>query len=181
MEKGIVFVAGTYGVGKSTLCEKISQIISIPFYSTGDLISEVNGETYGANKAVNDKNRNQSILIDAVNYKLQSVPSIILAGHFCIFDRNNHVEFLPEYVFGALQIQHILLLETSVERTLENLQSRDSKKYELSDILALQNSERSQAFKIADRLGIPIRLLKMRFDLSDINEVLPFFRSLCSR
>ena len=29
MEKGIIFVAGTYGVGKSTLCEKIGKHLSV--------------------------------------------------------------------------------------------------------------------------------------------------------
>mgnify|MGYP003308010611 CR=1 FL=1 len=50
MERGIIFVAGTYGVGKSTLCDKLSERLNIPSYSSGDLISEINGETYGANK-----------------------------------------------------------------------------------------------------------------------------------
>ena len=46
----VIFVAGIYGVGKSTLCEKLSQRMSIPSYSAGDLISRVNGERYGATK-----------------------------------------------------------------------------------------------------------------------------------
>ena len=119
MEKGIIFVAGTYGVGKSTLCEKIGKHLSIPFYSAGDLISEINGEKYGSNKVVSDKKGNQDILIEAVNHKLKSEPSIILAGHFCIFDCQNHVERLPEYVFDKLNIKSILLLEASVERICE--------------------------------------------------------------
>lgn len=78
----IIFVAGSYGVGKSTLCAKLSQVLSIPFYSVGDLISEQNGEKYGANKSVKDKERNQNHLIDAVNQKLKIMSSMILAGHF---------------------------------------------------------------------------------------------------
>ena len=41
---GVIFVAGSYGVGKSTLCEKLSYRMDLPFYSASDLISEVNGE-----------------------------------------------------------------------------------------------------------------------------------------
>ena len=44
--EGVIFVAGIYGVGKSTLCEKLSKELKIPFYSSGDLISKVNGELY---------------------------------------------------------------------------------------------------------------------------------------
>lgn len=39
----IIFVAGTYGVGKNTLCHKLSKAINIPDYSAGNLISAVNG------------------------------------------------------------------------------------------------------------------------------------------
>lgn len=47
MKDGIIFVAGIYGVGKSTLCERLSISIGIPCYSAGDLISAINGEIYG--------------------------------------------------------------------------------------------------------------------------------------
>lgn len=36
---GTIFVAGTYGVGKSTLCNKLSTALKIPDFSAGDLIS----------------------------------------------------------------------------------------------------------------------------------------------
>lgn len=39
MKDGIIFVAGIYGVGKSTLCERLGLSIGIPCYSAGDLIS----------------------------------------------------------------------------------------------------------------------------------------------
>ena len=68
---GTIFIAGSYGVGKSTLCEMLSSILRIPAYSAGDLISNVNGEIYGANKAVKNKDKNQDILAIEVKKKLQ--------------------------------------------------------------------------------------------------------------
>ena len=108
---GTIFVAGTYGVGKSTLCNKLSTALKIPDFSAGDLISAVNGETYGANKVVRDKDANQNILASQVKQLLKSTPSIILAGHFCIFDINGNVDTLPSSVFYDLEIETILLLE----------------------------------------------------------------------
>ena len=101
---GTIFVAGTYGVGKSTLCNKLSTALKIPDFSAGDLISAVNGETYGANKVVRDKDANQNILASQVKQLLKSTPSIILAGHFCIFDINGNVDTLPSRVFYDLEI-----------------------------------------------------------------------------
>lgn len=52
---GTIFIAGSYGVGKSTLCDNLSRVSGVPAYSAGDLISCINGEQYGANKVVQDK------------------------------------------------------------------------------------------------------------------------------
>ena len=124
---GTIFVAGTYGVGKSTLCNKLSTALKIPDFSAGDLISAVNGETYGANKAVRDKDANQNILASQVKQLLKSTPSIILAGHFCIFDINGNVDTLPSSVFYDLEIETILLLEASSSQIIKNLSVRDKK------------------------------------------------------
>ena len=118
---GTIFVAGTYGVGKSTLCNKLSTALKIPDFSAGDLISAVNGETYGANKVVRDKDANQNILASQVKQLLKSTPSIILAGHFCIFDINGNVDILPSRVFYDLEIETILLLEASSSQIIKNL------------------------------------------------------------
>ena len=37
----VIFIAGTYGVGKSTLCSSLSKELNIPSFSAGDLISRV--------------------------------------------------------------------------------------------------------------------------------------------
>ena len=99
MKDGIIFVAGIYGVGKSTLCERLGLFIGIPCYSAGNLISALNGETYGRNKTVANKENNQDILVAAVNDRLQKDTAFILAGHFCIFDKLFNVARLPESFF----------------------------------------------------------------------------------
>lgn len=90
---GTIFIAGSYGVGKSTLCDNLSRVSGVPAYSAGDLISCINGEQYGANKVVQDKEANQDILVIEVGKKLDHYPTILLAGHFCIFDSLNNVRF----------------------------------------------------------------------------------------
>jgi len=126
---GTIFVAGIYGVGKSTLCDTLSKELKIPAYSAGDLISSVNGERYGANKAVTDKISNQVILSMQVQKLLEVTPQILLAGHFCIFDKNNGVDYLPEIIFSDLNIERIRLLKAPVSTILRNLSLRDKKVY----------------------------------------------------
>ena len=100
---GVFFIAGVYGVGKSTLCEKLSKKLRIPFYSSGDLISKDNGELYGANKVVKDKNKNQNILADAVRQIFLAYPSILLAGHFCIFNKKNRSRYFTRRCLLAIE------------------------------------------------------------------------------
>lgn len=172
MNMGIIFVAGMYGVGKSTLCEKLSQRMNIPFYSAGDLISRVNGEQYGANKVVADKNRNQNILVEAVDKLLIHQPQIILAGHFCIFSAKNAIERLPESVFHNLHIEKILLLQADVTTVQANLQHRDKKEYATSKLTALQETEQEIAHSIASQIPCSLVVHSMTFSDFDVDACL---------
>ena len=156
---GTIFVAGTYGVGKSTLCSKLSTALKIPDFSAGDLISAVNGETYGANKAVRDKDANQNILASQVKQLLKSTPSIILAGHFCIFDINGNDDTMPSSVFYDR--------ETSSSQIIKNLSMRDKKEYSESQILLLQKAEHEKAHEIATNINCNLYVHHMLFDETD--------------
>ena len=171
MKKGIIFVAGTYGVGKSTLCDKLSKKLNIPSYSSGDLISEINGEIYGANKVVKDKTANQNILISAVKRKLSLNPVFMLAGHFCIFNKSGEVELLPEFVYKEMPISKLILLETEIDTIINNIRSRDNKLYSLEAIKSLILTERKQAEIISEQLNLPLHVHKMNFDQTDVEKI----------
>ena len=167
---GTIFIAGPYGVGKSTLCDALSVALGIPAYSAGDLISNINGEQYGANKAVQNKEKNQDILEAEVQKKLEQHPTILLAGHFCIFDKLNCVEKLPDSVFKKISIEKILLLEADPVRILTNLSVRDKKNYELGQIELLLEGERQAAEKISRICSCCLHIHKMVFDGSDLRK-----------
>lgn len=169
---GTIFVAGTYGVGKSTLCTKLAKSLEIPDFSAGDLISAVNGESYGANKVVGNKNVNQSILALQVKQLLKVNPKIILAGHFCIFDANGNVDYLPNSVFYDLEIEIILLLEAPISRIVKNLSIRDKKDYSENQILLLQKAEYEKAHKISAGINCNLYVHHMLFDETDVTSCL---------
>lgn len=171
MENGIIFVAGIYGVGKSTLCERLSCSMGIPYFSAGDLISAVNGETYGSNKTVVNKVRNQDILVSVVNERLQNDGTFILAGHFCIFDKSFNVEKLPESVFYHMPILKVILLESDVTRVSENLRHRDSRCYPHDALTTLKQCEKMQCEKITKELGLPLYIHQMLFDETDVQQI----------
>lgn len=165
---GTIFVAGTYGVGKSTLCSKLSELLKIPDFSAGDLISGANGEIYGANKVVKDKEANQDILAAQVKQILKVTPNIILAGHFCIFDKNGNVDFLPRNVFFDLEIETIILLEASVPQIIKNLSNRDNRVYSESQISLLKKAEYERAKEMANSINCNFYKHQMHFDETDV-------------
>lgn len=169
MNNGLIFVAGVYGVGKSTMCRELANYLKIPAFSAGDLISEINGEHYGKNKIVKDKYNNQNILITAVKNKLMQTSKILLAGHFCIFNTKNEVEILPEFVYKEIPLSKIVLLEADVSKICENIQNRDNKAYPKERLNDLIEKERRQAIKISSDLNIPLIIHHMNFDQTDVN------------
>lgn len=173
---GTIFIAGIYGVGKSTLCDNLSKMLGIPAYSAGDLISSVNGEHYGANKAVTDKISNQAILALQVQELLKVTPQILLAGHFCIFDKDNNIDYLPENVFSDLEIEKMLLLNAPIAIILKNLSLRDKKEYTQQQVLSLYNAENKRAKEISHKLGCELFIHNMRFDTTDILKCLSYIK-----
>ena len=166
---GTVFFAGEYGVGKSTLVAKLSALSGLPAYSAGDLISEKNGELYGANKLVSDKNSNQQILIQCIAKRLITYTKIILAGHFCIASKDGSIEQLPDYVFDGIAIEKIILLEASPIKIVSNLNKRDSKDYSIDFIKKMLHKERFAAAMTSKRLQIPLVIYEMTF--SELDEL----------
>lgn len=171
MNGSTIFVAGVYGTGKSTICSALAEKLRIPAFSAGDLISAINGEQYGANKAVVDKDNNQILLATRVQQLNSKNEKIILAGHFCIFNTHNGVEILPESVYTALNITQIVLLEADVQDIISNLHHRDGKDYSEKSVTALIEKERQQSKRISKQLKCPLHIYKMTFTDRNLNHV----------
>lgn len=171
MKGSTIFIAGVYGTGKSTLCLALSERLRIPAFSAGDLISAINGEQYGANKAVADKNNNQVLLAERVRELNYENGQIILAGHFCIFNADNGVELLPESVYSALNITRIVLLESDIQTVIANLHRRDGTDYLEESVSMLIERERQQSVRISKQLKCPLNIYKMTFTNRDLDYV----------
>ena len=165
---GVLFLAGIYGVGKSTLGETLSQRQGIPFYSAGDLISQVNGEIYGTNKVVANKVENQDILAIQIERLLKQYDRILLAGHFCIVNKYGEVDCLPRDAFKNLHLDKIILLEAEEKQILNHLHARDAKKYSPELVAALMQTEREMAYTVSAELNCPIATYCMTYSPTDV-------------
>lgn len=166
---GVIFIAGVYGVGKSTICEKLSLDTLIPHYSSSDLITNAVGEVYGRNKSVTDIDNNQKNLIHQVENLLKVNTQILLSGHFTIFDENCNVIRLETNVFERLNIDSIVLLENKADVIVNNLNKRDDKIYDIQHITNLIISEEDMCVEISQLLKLP--MIKYQLTYSNIDLV----------
>lgn len=147
---------------------------SVPFFSASGLISEANDETYGRNKFVSDKERNQNLLVLKIEEKLKEHSHIFLDGHFCIFRKGNIPDPLPLDNLEQMHFEKILLLEADPEIILKNLSNRDNKHYTLENIKKLMETEHQQAKTFSEKTRIPLYIHQMQFDDTDALKLFSF-------
>lgn len=168
--QGVYFIAGIYGIGKTTLGRQLSQQFGISFYEASELIKKHNGEEYGAIKHVKNVNRNQEILIEEVSKILKQEKAIILAGHFAIFTKERLVEVIPEKVFQQLNLTSIILLETSVNHAMRHLKGRDNKNYTAEELSTLAAEEKRYCLRAVKKTGAKLIIHQMNY-VNDVDVI----------
>lgn len=165
-----IFLAGVYGVGKTTICNMITKQLNIQCYSASNLISSENEEIYGKNKLVKNSTLNQEILVKQVNNINDYI--FILDGHFCIKGRSESIILLDESIYPKMNVSAIILLFSEAEMIHENLSKRDNNKYNLDFINKLMIVEERQATKVSNRYNIPLWKVALKYDDSDLEKVI---------
>lgn len=174
--KKIFFVAGGYGVGKTTVCNNLSNYLLIPSYSASDLISKRNGEKYGENKYVKNSDKNQNILVDEVKQIKDS--TFIINGHFCLKSKDGGLIYINKNVFELLNLSGIIVINAEPMTVRENLMKRDNKKYDINFIEKLLNAEIEQAKNVSLEYGIPFKIYNMKFDGNDSIRVMKVLKNM---
>lgn len=165
---GIIFVAGSYGVGKTSICDKLSLELNVPHYSASDIISNYNNEIYKKNKIVTNLEENQNILLKVLPKLLKKNETFILSGHFCIFDKNFDIIKIPTYFFQNCPIHQILVLELNVNKIIKNLKNRDCSKYSYKNISKLKTQEKREADRVANLINAQIDLISLKYTQQDM-------------
>lgn len=168
MRDGVIFLAGIYGTGKTTVGKELSVRLSIPCFQASELIAEHNGEHYGITKHVKDVRNNQDILAEVVADLRAQHSAFLLTGHFAIFNKMHNVVEIPQEVFGQLGLSAIVLLETTTEKVIQHIRARDGKDYTTAEIDALARTERRLAKQAAERNGIPLYIRLMDFCIDGV-------------
>lgn len=156
----IIFVGGVHGVGKGTLCQKISTQFDFEHLVASELIkwSEINREPL--QKGVANINKTQDKLIVALDKRCSKTKAYLLDGHFCLFNKEHEPTNVPLDTFRKINPIIMLLIKDSPDTIKERLEKRDGIKYDGLIIESLQDSEISNAKFISQKLNCQLIILE---------------------
>ncbi|KOA18319.1 adenylate kinase [Clostridium homopropionicum DSM 5847] len=178
INKKIIFVAGIHGVGKTTLCKKISQILSLKHYSASELIMNFNLDVIRKDKKVSDISENQNILLDSIERYLNDEEYYLLDGHFSLLDTNGNITEVPLDTFKSLGLKAIIVLVDEESEILKKLISRDKGCYQIKLIKKFQEKEICYAKEVAESIGIKCKIVNVN---SDIDQLVIFINDILNK
>lgn len=168
-------IAGVYGVGKSTICNKLSLELNLKFFSASELIKLEKGSvTWSENKKTDQIDSNQEYLVNAVN-KL-SGDDFLLDGHFCLLDTEGNINKLNFNIINSLNLGAILLIKESAEIICNRLLIRDKKTWDKIIVSELLQVEEEQASNFARENNLPFKSIYSSDYLAIKNFVSNFYR-----
>ncbi|MDO4401916.1 MAG: AAA family ATPase, partial [Clostridiaceae bacterium] len=166
MQKRIIFISGIHGVGKSTFCRNlIKKNKKIKYESCSNLLLMHKNLNYKENKNVDDVNKNQQILFEAIKIFFNDSDLYLLDGHFCLINNQDEIVNIPSYLFEKLDLISIILLKNTPENIFLNLKKRDNKEYDINFVKTFQHNEILRAKYISKKLNVEL----IEIDLNLIN------------
>jgi adenylate kinase len=155
----MIFVGGIHGVGKTFFCKKISQNFNLLHYAASVLISEEKKEQYSSNKKIINLDKNQDLLLTALQRHNLVSQDFLLDGHFCLLNKEGEVTKIPEETFKMLSPSSVIILIDSPDKIAERIFQRDKVKYDIEFIAYFQKEEIDYAQKITAKMEIPIHII----------------------
>lgn len=154
MHHKIIFVGGVHGVGKTTLCKSVCTKFDVIHYSASELIKRYSHIEFPLNARVENIDRNQEALINAINEYLSRSIIYLLDGHFCLLNKDGVITKIPLSTFTAISPIAIILLYDDPCNIYFRLQDRDREIYDLDLLLSFQEQELHYSRSVATKINI---------------------------
>lgn len=156
--RNLVFIGGIHGVGKGTICRKISLETNL-IHITASEVLRWDELSKPENKKVTDIKGTQARLISGLN-KIIDKKAYLLDGHFCLFNAKGEIKRIPEETFVQIDPKIIAVVIDDVERIQERINRRDNRLYDIITLEKMQNAEIEYSKDIASILNVPLFEIK---------------------
>lgn len=159
----IVFVGGVHGVGKSTCCARVSQLVGCLHVTASEIIRRARAQAVAsAGKLVTDVDGNQRLLTRGFHAMREEAgtTSILLDGHFALRDALGQIQLVSVDVFKSLRIDRVVCFVDEPSAIAARVRQRDGAAPPDRDIADLQDAELRHAELVAITLAIPFTLLQ---------------------
>ncbi len=152
--RNIIFIGGIHGVGKGTICKKISVSKKITHLSASDVLKwdEISKKE---NKLVNNLDTTQIRLIKGLDALIQNTDTYLLDGHYCLLNSKNKPEKISEKTFEIIDPKVMTIVIEDTEIIYERLKQRDGTLYSLSLLNEMQEIEIEYAKFLSSKYNKP--------------------------
>lgn len=157
----LFFIGGIHGVGKTSCCSKVAQLIGWQSLTASTLIKiEEASAISGQSKNVDQVSGNQDLLISSLqkHLRINNQPTL-LDGHFTLKNRDDLISKIDVDVFYKLGLSGIIIFRDDPYKIGKRINDRDEKAYDISELEVHQNTEIEHGQEIASHLGVPMILL----------------------
>jgi adenylate kinase len=164
----LYFVGGTFGAGKSTLCQTLSPLLPAEHLKASDLVGYMRDPTDATGKRSDKVLSNQERLIAALGVRRAAQGTVLLDGHFCLLDDAYSIVRLPVNVFQRIQPIALVLVESALAEVVDRIRQRDQRRVDPALIDQLIQAEREHGQTISEALGAPLMAVDVSTAAEDI-------------
>lgn len=154
MNENIIFIGGIHGVGKGTLCKKISKKFSLEHLSASEVL-KWNELSAKSNKNVENFKSTQSRLISGLKRIIKNNNTYLLDGHFCLLNKKGVPEKVTEDTFLKIRPKAIIVMTEDINIILDRLKCRDNSNYNYKTLSKMQDLELNYSKEISIKLKVP--------------------------
>ncbi|MCY4263064.1 MAG: AAA family ATPase [Candidatus Dadabacteria bacterium] len=154
----VLFVGGVHGVGKTSLCRKVSKLGGYRHISASFLIRIGQEKDIQGKKEVENVVKNQLILLQNLKIAKAEYPRVLLDGHFTLINDRNEIEPVNVQIFDAMNPRELVLIKGFPSKIVDRLKDRDHKKWDISFVKEFQAAEEKHAQYVSEQIGVPLHI-----------------------
>lgn len=169
----MIFLGGVHGVGKTSMCDGISEKFGLKVISASTIIrAEREHPSSDSRTAVSNVGGNQGLLIRGVQRHVADAPgNYLMDGHFALRTLAGKIEEIDANVFHSMGVNGLVCLVDDPDAIARRLAARDGQRHEVDAIAQLQAAELGAAESVARTLGLELRVVQA-FDCHAFEECL---------